>query len=222
MARLTACVIGLITLAPGPIKRGLLRWLFGWEIHSSAKLGISLFYNVKHVSMGPGSRIGHLNVFRNLRSVGLGSGGSIGQWNWITAATMLVDPPYIPTSGCLSVGDEGAITSRHYIDCAGGVEVGRATTVAGVRSTILSHQIDTADSRQTAVPVRIGAYCFVGSNVLVTPGASIPDRCVVAMGATVVGRLPSAGMLYGGVPAKALKSVDRGAYFTREKGFVGR
>lgn len=222
MKRLTAMVVGLITLTPGPIKRRLLRWLLGWEIHGSAKVGLSLFYNVKHVRMGPGSRIGHLNVFRNLRSVQLGSGASIGQWNWITAASMLIDPPYLPTSGCIKVDDEAAITLRHYIDCAGGIEVGRATTVAGVRSTILSHQIDVADSRQTAVPVRIGVYCFVGSNVLVTPGASIPDRCVIAMGATVVGRLPKRGMLYGGVPAKALKRVGDGAYFTRERGFVGR
>lgn len=222
MNRLSAMVIALITLTPGPIKRRLLRWVFGWEIHASANLGASLFYNVSRVRMGPGARIGHLNVFRNLRSIELGSNASIGQWNWITAATMLVDPPYAPTSGCIRIEDEAAITSRHYIDCAGGIEIGTATTIAGVRSTILSHQIDVADSRQTAVPVRIGAYCFVGSNVLVTPGASIPDRCVIAMGATVVGRLPNRGTLYGGVPAKALKTVDEGAYFARERGFVGR
>lgn len=215
-------VIVLITLTPGPIKRRLLRWLFGWEIDRSASLGVSLFYNVRHVRLGPGAQIGHLNVLRNLRSVELGSNASVGHWNWITAATMLVDPPYVPTSGCIKVEKEAAITSRHYIDCAGGVEIGTATTVAGVRSTILSHQIDVTDSRQTAVPILIGAYCFVGSNVLVTPGASIPDCCVIAMGATVVGQLPEQGMLYGGVPAKALKSVAQAQYFRRERGFVGR
>jgi hypothetical protein len=42
------------------------------------------------------------------------------------------------------------------------------------------------------------------------------------MGATVVGRLPDQGMLYGGVPARALKSIGEGEYFKRERGFVGR
>jgi acetyltransferase-like isoleucine patch superfamily enzyme len=222
MPRLTAAAICLILLTPGAIKRRLLRWLFGWEIDRSATLGMSLFYNVSQVRMGPGSRIGHFNVLRNLRSVELKSHAVIGQWNWITAATMLVDPPYVPTSGCITINDEAAINSRHYLDCAGGIEVGAATTIAGVRSTILSHQIDVATSRQTAVPIRIGSYSFVGSNVLVTPGASIPDRCVIAMGATVVGRLSQSGMLYGGVPARPLKSVEGGKYFDREKGFVGR
>jgi acetyltransferase-like isoleucine patch superfamily enzyme len=222
MPRLTAILIGFILLTPRPIKRRLLNWLFRWEIDSSARLGLSLFYNVRHVRMGPRSRIGHFNVFRNLRSVQLGPSASIGQWNWFTAATMLVEPPYVPTSGCIKIADEAAITSRHYVDCAGGIEVGKATTIAGVRSTILTHQIDTADSRQTAVPVEIGAYCFVSSNVLVTPGALIPDRCVIGMGATVVGKLAESGKLYGGVPAKALKSVAGGGYFTRERGFVDR
>jgi acetyltransferase-like isoleucine patch superfamily enzyme len=222
MPRLIAAVIFLILLTPGVVKRRLLRLFFRWEIDRSATLGISLYYNVEQVRMGPGSRIGHLNVLRNLRSVQLGSSASIGQWNWITAATMLVDPPYVPSSGCITINDEAAITSRHYLDCAGGVEVGRATTIAGVRSTLLSHQIDVGDSRQTAAPIRIGAYCFVGSNVLVTPGAAIPDRCVIAMGATVVGRLSESGMLYGGVPARPLKSIEDARYFDREKGFVGR
>jgi acetyltransferase-like isoleucine patch superfamily enzyme len=222
MPRLTAAVIFLILLTPGVVKRRLLRWFFRWEIDRSATLGISLYYNVGRVRMGPGSRIGHLNVLRNLRSVQLGSSASVGQWNWITAATMLVDPPYVPTSGCITINDEAAITSRHYLDCAGGIEVGRATTIAGVRSTLLSHQIDVADSRQTAAPIRIGAYTFVGSNVLVTPGAAIPDRCVIAMGATVVGRLSESGMLYGGVPARPLKGIEDARYFDRQKGFVGR
>lgn len=222
MPRLTAGAICLILLMPGAIKRRLLRWFFRWEIDRSATLGISLYYNVGLVRLGPKSRIGHLNVFRNLRSVQLGSSASIGQWNWITAATMLIDPPLVPTSGCITIDDEAAITSRHYLDCAGGIEVGSATTIAGVRSTILSHQIDVANSRQTAVPIRIGAYSFVSSNVLVTPGAAIPDRCVIAMGATVVGRLSQSGMLYGGVPARPLKSIEGAKYFDREKGFVGR
>jgi hypothetical protein len=46
----------------------------------------------------------------------------------------------------------------------------------GVRSTILSHQIDVSESRQTGGTGRIGAYSAVGSHVLVTPGATTADR----------------------------------------------
>jgi acetyltransferase-like isoleucine patch superfamily enzyme len=218
---MTTLLISLILLVPHPVKRLLLGWLFDWKIDKSARIGLSLFYNVTHVTLGPGARIGHFNVFRNLRCVELGANALIGNWMWITAATMLVDPPYVPTSGCIRVGNEAAVASRHYIDCAGGVEIGDATTVAGIRSTIMTHQISAAHARQTAAPVRIGSHCLISSNVLIAPGAVIPNSCLIAMGATVVNELPSPGMLYAGIPAKPLKKVAQGEYFTREAGFVG-
>jgi acetyltransferase-like isoleucine patch superfamily enzyme len=220
--RLKTVLIFLIcALLPWPLRRLALSSLFGWRLHRRSRIALSLFYNVESVKLGPGASTGYFNVFRNLRLLELGDNSSIGQWNWITCSPMFFDPPVAGT-GTLVVEQETAVTSRHYIDCAGGIRIGAHTTVAGVRSTILTHQIETEASRQTALPVSIGSHCLLGSNVCVTPGASIPDNSVVAMGAVVVGALGEPGMLYAGVPARPVRSVEAGEYFHRERGFVER
>lgn len=208
------------TVLPTNLKRVLFQRCFGWKIDRTARIGLSLFLDVQHVELGPHVRIGHGNVFRNLRHLRVGEHASIGQWNWITTAHEFLTAPEMPERGTLTLGGHAAVTSRHYVDCAGGVRIGAFTTVAGVRSTIFSHQIDTKASRQTARPVEIGEYCFIGSNVCVTPDARIPDRCVIAMGSVVTGELPEPNTLYGGVPARAIKSLPDSAYFHRKEGYV--
>jgi acetyltransferase-like isoleucine patch superfamily enzyme len=84
-----------------------------------------------------------------------------------------------------------------------------------VRSTILTHQIDVFESRQIRKPVRIGTYCYIGSDVRIVPGGSISDRCAVGMGSVVVGDLDKCGMLYGGVPAQSLRELGDAQYFNR-------
>lgn len=211
----TSLLLGIGLLPPGRLKRAALRYLFGWEIDESAWIGVSVFMNVKHARIGSGARIGHGNVLRNLLYLELGEGAAIGRWNWITAAQAFLDQPQAEDRGRLVVGPHAGITLRHYIDCPGGIEVGAFTTLAGVRSTILTHQIDIRSNYQITLPVKIGSYCYIGSDVRIVPGSKIPDRCVVAMGSVVAGELPESDMLYGGVPARPLKKVDEGAYFSR-------
>jgi acetyltransferase-like isoleucine patch superfamily enzyme len=216
MGRTIVCA--LATLLPGPFQRAALRRLLGWEIGPSARIGLSLFVGVGHVRLGEGARIGHFNVFRNLRRLELGERSSIGQWNWISASKLLLDKSTDPQHGGLVLGRKTAVTARHYIDCSGGVFVGSFSVVAGVRSTILSHQVDFGRSRSFSLPVTIGEYCFVGSNNRITPGSSLSDRCVTAMGAVVAGALDEPETLYAGVPAKPVKKLGQGAFFERLQG----
>ena len=216
----------LLTVAIAPMPQGLKRLvmvrLLGARIHRSATIGLSIV-DSDALDMGPGSRIGHFTVFRGLRQIRLGTGAHVGNFNWITASLMFQSQASESSEhGCFTLNRESAVTSRHYVDCSGGVSIGEYTTVAGVRSTILSHQIDLAEGVQTSKATRVGDFCFVSSNVCLTPGSSVPDRSVVAMGAVVVGDLAPAGALYGGVPARVLRSsVDTDKYFRRTRGFVG-
>lgn len=213
-----------IAIAPLPqrAKRIALTRLLGAKVAQSATIGLSVV-DADVLQMGPRSRIGHFTVLRGLRLASLGPGSTVGNFNWISAAPAFRSQPMgVPDHGRFILGRESAVTSRHYIDCSGGVTVGEFTTVAGVRSTILSHQIDLAEGLQSATTTRIGDFCFISSNVCVTPGASIPDRSVVAMGGVVVGDLAPAGALFGGVPARVLRqNVDTGRYFGRTRGIVG-
>jgi len=213
------CVFAL--LMPGPVKRVILRRALGWTIAPSATIGLSLFANVVDVRLGEGARIGHFNVFRNLRTLDLGPRAAIGQWNWVTASDVLLLHHGSAATGVLLVAHDSAITSRHYLDCSGGITVGAFTIVAGVRSTLLSHQIDLDVSKQTVRPIRIGDYCFISSNARLTPGSTLVDRCVVAMGAVVVGELAESRTLYAGVPAQPIKTLGDAAFFERLNKFGG-
>lgn len=78
------------------------------------------------------------------------------------------------------VGEHSAITNRHLIDCTDRVTLGRFTTFAGFRSQILAHSIDLAECRQSARPVTIGDYCFVGTDCVLLGGSALPDCSVLA------------------------------------------
>ena len=53
-------------------------------------------------------------------------------------------------------------------------------------------------------PVEIGEGCWLGEKVIVLPGVTLGERCVVAAGAVVTKSFPSYTLL-AGVPAKAIK-----------------
>jgi acetyltransferase-like isoleucine patch superfamily enzyme len=220
MRKLRAAALMITALFPWPVRCTLLNVLFGWQVDRSARIGWSLFVGVRRVRLGPRARIGHFTVFRDLNHLELGADSHIGQWNWITAARELLATPGGDEAGVLMIGEHSAVTSRHYLDCTGGVTVGAFSTVAGVRSTIFTHQIDISQSRQVWRPVRIGRYCYIGSDVRITPGSSVPDRCVIGMGSVVTGVLEEPGMFYGGVPARPIKELGKAAYFSRKKGYV--
>jgi lipopolysaccharide O-acetyltransferase len=64
-----------------------------------------------------------------------------------------------------------------------------------------------ADNPLTAAPVSIGKGCWIGEKVVILPGVSLGEKCIVAAGA-VVNRSFPAYTLIGGIPARALKSYD--------------
>jgi len=219
MTATVACALAFFL--PGKLKCAVLRRWLNWDIAPSARIGFSFFVNVTGVHLSEGARIGHFNVFWNLRGLELGERSEIGQWNWITAAAALLRRHGNGLHGRLALGDNTSISSRHYLDCSGGITVGSFTVVAGVRTTFLTHQIDVNVASQTLLPVRVGDYCLVSSNVRVTPGSVVGDRCVLAMGAVVVGELTQPRMLYAGVPAKPVKELGDAAFFDRLNRFGG-
>ena len=166
--------------------------------------------------MGDGARIGPFNVFRDVRSLRLGASATISQWNWISAAAALVEAG---APGSFAMGKHSAVTSRHYLDVSGGVSIGEFTTVAGVRSTFITHGIRWTVSEQSVKGIEIGDYCLISSNVSVTPGTVVENKVVVGMGATISGQLQSNSLYV--QPRAALQRTDLvGSYFSRRRGFV--
>lgn len=83
-------------------------------------------------------------------------------------------------------------------DCQLAMSVTVITSFHGVGPAGISRERDAA-------PVSIGDRCWLGANVTVLPGVTIGDDVVVAAGAVVTRDLPS-GAVYGGVPARFIRS----------------
>jgi carbonic anhydrase/acetyltransferase-like protein (isoleucine patch superfamily) len=200
-------------LLPASQAKNRLGRRLGYEVHASASVGPILLVNVMNLSVGADSRVGPFSVIRDMRRVSLGSGARLGQWNWISSAR---DFWHVDGAGELVISDGAAVTSRHYFDCSGGVAIGRFSTVAGVRSTFVTHGIDVGTNAQMCTGIVVDEYSIVGSNAKLVPGAFVPDHCLMAMGSVITVGLEEPYAMYAGSPARRKKGLDRNsAYFTR-------
>lgn len=212
-------VIQLLGLTlPWFLRRLLLCHFLGFYIDRTASIGFSILL-VKKVHMAEGASIGHLSFFSGLDNLIMDKNSQIANLNWVTAIRgnkhFNVD-----RKRDLILGRHSAITSRHYIDCQESISIGEFTTIAGVRSTFLTHEIDLRRNVQAALPIKIGSYCFVGTGVIILSGASVGDFSVVAAGAVVTGKSFPSRALIGGVPAQVVRENIEGLYFDRESGRV--
>ena len=213
----------VVLLLPWPLRRIALIALFRFEIDRTARIGLAWVYP-KRLVMGPGSRIGHLTVCKSLALLELGPHASIGRGNWISGLPngdsrhFTHEPDRKPQ---LIMGAHSAITNRHLIDCQNAVEIGEFTTFAGASSQILTHSIDLRQCRQMSAPVRIGRYCFVGTQSVLLAGSVLPDFSVLGACSLLNRPHTQTHRLYGGVPAVELSVLDPAMeYFQRNIGFV--
>lgn len=213
-------IVILLGLLPSSGLKNRLLNFFGadYQIARSAHIQPLLLLGVHRLVMGERSRIGLANVFRDIREVSLGDDAEIGQFNWFTGVARVVAEVDSDSFGTLRLGADAALTSRHYLDCAGGVVLEDRVTVAGLRSTFLTHGVDVMLGHQVLKPVVVARDSMVMTNCLLVPGARIGERIVVASGSTVSGTLDQSEMMYAGAPAKPLKSIAGAAYFSRERG----
>jgi acetyltransferase-like isoleucine patch superfamily enzyme len=223
VGRVSGLWLTTIGLLPASrMKNALMSLAVGVSVSGSARIGPVLLVKVREFEVGAGASIAFGNVFRNLRRVQLAEAASIGSWNWFSAAAMFAPFNALRGEGSLVLGASTAITARHYMDCTGGITLGRMTTVAGVRSTWFTHRINLAESVQFSAGTRVGDYCFTASGVQVGPGVTIASDSVVAMGAVVTRSLTETGRLYGGVPARDLGAAQNTAYVHRTVSRVER
>lgn len=216
-------LLGLaVVLLPWRAKRWALQRFWGYTLAPDARIGLSYVFP-GHLVMAPGARIGHLNVAVHLERMECGAHSIIERGNWITGHPLNGahfrqrvgrDPSFV-------LGAHAAVTKSHTIDCTDRVEIGAFTTLAGYNSQLITHGIDLVASQQDCKPIRIGAYCLIGTRVTVIGGAVLPDCSVLGAGAVLNKAHSATHTLYAGQPAEARKRLDRdAAYFRRAEGFV--
>jgi acetyltransferase-like isoleucine patch superfamily enzyme len=210
-------------LLPWPLRRAILQSFFGFQIHPTARIGLS-WVLPKKLIMESDTQIGNLTVCKNLDLIHMHPHSLIGRGNWITGFPSGPSPHFAHEHDRrpeLIIGEHSAITNRHLIDCTSRVTIGRFTTFAGFQSQILTHSIDLEACRQSSAPVSIGDYCFVGTDCVLLGGSALPSYSVLAAKSLLNKSFDEEYSLYGGIPAAKLKNVPADSrYFHRTVGMV--
>ncbi len=125
------------------------------------------------------------------------------------AADITIEPPFFCDYGYNIHADENVYFNFNCVllDVMP-IRIG-ANTLFGpnVQIYTAAHPLDAAERRkgpEFAKPVAIGADCWIGGGVIISPGVTIGDRCVLGAGAVVTKDLP-ADTLAVGNPARALE-----------------
>ena len=216
----------IIALFPWVIKRRLYSWIFKYELDPASFIGFSWIF-VDHLSLDKGARVGNLTVIKGLYNLQLEKDSIIGNLNWISSFPRNTNSLHFQHEAGertpeLVLREHAAITNRHLIDCTNRIEIKKFSTLAGFKSTVLTHSIDLKECRQSSKPIIIGEYCFIGTGCILLGGTLIPDYSVLAAGSTISKAMDISCSLYGGTPAKFIKSLENEdlKYFKRTVGFV--
>jgi acetyltransferase-like isoleucine patch superfamily enzyme len=114
----------------------------------------------------------------------------------------------------LSIQDDVHIGMGCRIDLEGFVIIERGTTLSpGI--TLLTHA-DPGSQHHSPIchefkpfiaSVKIGPYCWIGSNTTILPGTQIHDKTVVGACSLVRGTLQSSSLYYG-IPVKKIRALN--------------
>ena len=212
MRKLRLLALALTGAMPGFLKRPVYRWCFGYRIGRRVRIGIVIldcrrltvdddarishgtaFVRCGEVHIGKHAIVGSLNLFRGGKTIKLGDYSLVLRMNVINA---------IPDNDCVDDADSSfhlgygsAVTAEHRIDFTDRVSIGRHSTFGGRNSSIWTH------NRRKGLPVEIGDYCYIGSEIRMAPGSRIPDCCIVGMGSVITRPFYESYSMIAGVPA---------------------
>lgn len=121
--------------------------------------------------------------------------------------------------GHIKIDDNVSINAYCYISGSGGIHIARDTRIGAQSILVASNHIfsagDTPIRNQgtTKIGIKIGSDNWLGARVTILDGVTTPTRCVFAAGAVVSKPIPAPGV-YGGVPAKLIKTIQASSNIT--------
>lgn len=221
-------VLAIVALFPSFLKRPVYRLFFGYRIGKRVRIGLSIIdakqcaidddvtighlnivVRVKKLEIGDHVKIGHLNIIRGGDEVRLGRYSEIIRMNEINS---IAEPDVVnPIDPRFLLGEGSIITAGHKIDFTDRVTIGRRSILGGRNSSLWTH------NRQRTRPIDIGSFAYIGSEIRIAPGGTLPSRCIVGIGSVITTELKAEGYLIAGVPAKPIKELSAEDQFLVER-----
>lgn len=210
--RIDARYLGVVTLERAMMK---LRGFYRFPLHANRPfVGRGVGLRARHLlRCGPGVTLGdHSRVdAMSDKGVTLGAGTSLGRNSRIECIGNL---RFLGVG--FTAGDNVGLGTDCLYGAAGGITIGDDTIIGNfVSMHSEGHNYDDPDVpiRDQGVShqgIRIGRGCWIGSKATVLDGVTLGDGSIVAAGAVLTAGAYPANGVYGGVPARLLKSRDPG------------
>ena len=127
--------------------------------------------------------------------------------------TANICPPFHCDHGNgITIGEHVFVNYNCVMLDGGRITIGKHTLV-GPNCQLYTPQhpmdyVERRTERETAYPINIGEDCWLGGSVVVCPGVTIGDRCIIAAGSVVTHDIPS-DSLAAGCPATVKKSLKK-------------
>ncbi len=218
MKKVRLAVLVCLAFTPSFFKKPLYRLFFGYKIGRNVKIGLSII-DAQSVEIGDNVHIGHLNLLVNIKSIAVGTGSTIGHLNIFRGGTIQlgryveilrqneINAIPIPVAAnevdsTFIMGDGGTIATGHKIDFTDRVTFGKLVILGGRNSSLWTH------NRQNTKPIHIGDYCYLGSEIRITPGVEIAPRCIVGIGSVITKKFTEEYKFIAGVPAKVVDDLS--------------
>ena len=127
--------------------------------------------------------------------------------------TSIICPPFHCDHGTGIILGENVFMNYDCIMLDGGyIRIGKHTLI-GPHCQFYTPQhpmdyVERREEKETAYPITIGEDCWLGGNVVVCPGVTIGNRCIIAAGSVVTKDIPD-DSLAAGVPAVVKRSLKK-------------
>lgn len=166
---------------PQPVKRALLRNVFGWTVSDDAHVGFS-YMGAERATLEAGSYIGNFNIFRNISSLHLGRNAYIKDFNHIFGNA----PAGTEGARSFRLGDEGSVMSRHFFEVGGAIDIGSRALIAGRGTQVYTHSLVARDGvdqwKVSEMIIGAGARVFANATLVhcrIAPGAIVAAGAVL-------------------------------------------
>ena len=217
--RLRLVALVLVGLLPNLVKRPLYRLFFGYRIGRGVRIGWALL-DAQKLQLGEGTIIGHFNLVLRVAELRTGRQCRVGMLNIVRGGARVILGDYvsvmrlnvlnsIPDHDCtttptseLELGDGTIVVSGHRIDFTDAVTIGKNVIIGGRNSSLWTH------NRQQTAPIKIGDFCYLGSEIRAAPGARLASECILALGSVLASDIDTPRSLVGGVPAKVVRPLN--------------
>jgi acetyltransferase-like isoleucine patch superfamily enzyme len=191
-------LLGLVFLAPPPVKKLLLRLCCEADIAPSARIGWLSSVVGRRVVLGPHSRVAACTLVRCGGAVELGAHAEVSSFTLVYGAASF------------RLGRHGYVGPQCLVNADEDVRIGDLSAL-GPRSMVFTHGsfLPATEGYPTRLAgVRIGERSWLAAGVFVHPGVTVGDDVLVNSRAVVTQDLP-AGCAAEGVPARPVQPLAR-------------